>query len=186
MEPRGDCNSDADRIDGDICTADICNNGTCEYEKSFGCCTEDNDCDDGLVCTVGTCDIENNSCVFETPDPDCCDFDTDCDDGDACNIDRCLEISVDTDRIPATPIVVRRIQIALRESAGDGTCIECTTSFNPTCDDGNVCTADSCNFVTKKCLHQPISGCCQNTQDCNDGLVCTVDSCTLRPIHATT
>jgi len=36
------------------------------------------------------------------------------------------------------------------------------------CDDGNVCTIDSCN---------PVLGCANDPVDCDDGNVCTINSC---------
>jgi hypothetical protein len=53
--------------------AEICDSAT-------GTCQAGNppDCDDGVVCTVDTCDEVNDICV-NTPD------DSACDDGDVCN-----------------------------------------------------------------------------------------------------
>ncbi|HKQ46700.1 MAG TPA: hypothetical protein VJZ71_01375 [Phycisphaerae bacterium] len=38
------------------------------------------------------------------------------------------------------------------------------------CDDGDPCTADSCN--SGACVHTPIPGCCNDSTDCDDGLFC--------------
>lgn len=59
-----------------------------------------------------------------------------------------------------------------------GTCLgSCTCSYtNTNCDDGNVCTADSCN-AQNGCQNTPIQGCCLTNSDCNDSNVCTDDSC---------
>jgi hypothetical protein len=40
---------------------------------------------------------------------------------------------------------------------------------NPSCDDANACTTDSCNMSTGQCVHNPII--------CNDQSVCTTDTC---------
>ncbi len=45
------------------------------------------------------------------------------------------------------------------------------------CNDGSVCTADSCPGPVSNCIFEPIPGCCQLNSDCDDGNVCTVDSC---------
>lgn len=47
-------------------------------------------------------------------------------------------------------------------------------SADAECDDGDVCTADSC---AGQCVHTPIDGCCKAAADCGDGDVCTADSC---------
>lgn len=45
------------------------------------------------------------------------------------------------------------------------------------CNDGNNCTADSCNSGV--CIHTPITGCavCVTHAQCDDGNVCTSDQC---------
>jgi hypothetical protein len=45
------------------------------------------------------------------------------------------------------------------------------------CDDGNVCTADTC--VSGACQHNPIVGCavCTSDAQCDDGNLCTSDRC---------
>lgn len=50
------------------------------------------------------------------------------------------------------------------------------------CDDGNACTLDACNFALGACVHKAIAGCpfgCQGDNDpsCNDGFPCTIDKC---------
>jgi len=45
------------------------------------------------------------------------------------------------------------------------------------CDDGNACTADSCDAATGACVHTPIASCCTADADCNDNNICTMDAC---------
>lgn len=55
---------------------------------------------------------------------------------------------------------------------GEACCIKDTD-----CDDGNVCTEDSCPEVGGACAHKPVEGCCTVDTDCADQSVCTEDSC---------
>ncbi|NUN14217.1 MAG: hypothetical protein HUU55_11335, partial [Myxococcales bacterium] len=49
----------------------------------------------------------------------------------------------------------------------------CAQDFD--CDDGVLCTADSCEFSA--CVHVFVENCCVSNADCNDGNVCTTDQC---------
>ncbi len=55
----------------------------------------------------------------------------------------------------------------------DGQCVACTSSSH--CNDGNVCTSDSCSSYT--CSNTEIPGCCTSDSQCNDGNGCTTDDC---------
>ena len=44
----------------------------------------------------------------------------------------------------------------------------CAASCPPSCDDGNLCTSDSCG-TDGQCVHSPLS--------CDDGILCTLDVC---------
>ena len=59
-----------------------------------------------------------------------------------------------------------------------GTCLDsCICSYTETnCDDGNVCTTDSCDSVLG-CQHTPIPNCCITNDDCDDSDACTNDVC---------
>ena len=48
-------------------------------------------------------------------------------------------------------------------------------SVNGDCDDGDVCTTNSC--VASKCVFGAISGCCTSAGECDDSDPCTKDSC---------
>jgi hypothetical protein len=52
---------------------------------------------------------------------------------------------------------------------------ECTTTWDPACDDGNECTADFCDLATNECQH---SGATMEGTGCtDDGNECTDDYC---------
>ena len=55
---QGCCATSGDCDDGNACSTDNCNSGSCEnhFSPTAGCCAEDAQCDDGDPCTQGTCD----------------------------------------------------------------------------------------------------------------------------------
>src|SRR5262245_58912387 len=67
------CYLNSDCSDGNLCTLNICNNGTSEFPMR--------NCDDGIACTIDDC----NPVVGCTHTP----TDSLCDDGDPCTNDRC-------------------------------------------------------------------------------------------------
>ena len=50
-------------------------------------------------------------------------------------------------------------------------------SADAECDDGDVCTMDSCPGIDSLCLFEPIPDCCSTEAECDDGDPCTEDSC---------
>lgn len=52
---------------------------------------------------------------------------------------------------------------------------ECTEETSWKCEDGDICTEDSC--VDGVCIHPAIEGCCKVAEDCDDGVPCTIDEC---------
>ena len=57
----GGCKADSDCDDGNQCTTDKCNAGTCQHTVVKGCCNFDSDCDDNNKCTIDQC--EDNKCI---------------------------------------------------------------------------------------------------------------------------
>jgi cysteine-rich repeat protein len=155
--------------DGDACTeSDFCDGGACEPGPPLVCddgafCNGEETCDsgsgclsgtppatdDGVDCTVDSCD-ENGDVVVHTPDDslcddglycngsETCDATDDCqpgvppatDDGVACTIDSCDEVG---DSVVHAPDDLQ-------------------------CDDADGCTADSCDAFAG-CTHEPIAFC---------------------------
>lgn len=58
--------------------------------------------------------------------------------------------------------------------AGIESLYPCTASSQ--CNDGKMCTEDTCNS-NNKCSRAPIPGCCTKDSHCDDGKVCTEDTC---------
>ena len=139
--------------DGDVCTDDVC-------EPSVGCQNVPNDapCDDGDLCTLD--DYCEAGLCQHGPEKDCVDgnpcTDDSCDPGSGCaylpNQAPCDDLNACTE---------------------DGLCTggTCVPGKAVDCDDGSVCTDDSCD---------PLSGCQYtfNAAPCADGNPCTTeDTC---------
>lgn len=168
-------------------------------EVEYGCfmvgCNVDADCDDGNACTDDSCD----------PDLGCLHSAVDCDDGNICTVDTCdPETGCDND---GTGVAIgcndNNACTTSDVCQGDaaGTC-QGTDTSGVDCDDGNVCTVDTCDPVTgcdndgtgvtigcddnNACTTNDVcqgdaAGTCEGTDtsavDCDDGNVCTVDTC---------
>ncbi|MCO4762094.1 MAG: hypothetical protein KC502_11355 [Myxococcales bacterium] len=153
--------------DSNACTTDSCDpkTGNCIFKKESGTkcdadgsfCTTNDNCKDG-VCTKGAalpCD-DKNPCT-----------------NDACNATAgCVHVAntkpCDADGNPCTV---------------DDTCSgkACVAGSKKSCDDGQKCTADSCDPKTGACKHEVIVGCggfCKTDAHCDDSNTCTSDKCT--------
>jgi len=135
-------------------------------------CETDADCDDLRPCTSDRCDLTALSphCVWEVV-PDTCFINNVCRaDGEARPGDPCSHCDPGSSALAWTEIET------------DGACDDhdlCTptsTCFNGDCigdsvvdcDDGNVCTVDSCTAALG-CVHSDVNG-----EGCDDGLLCTL------------
>lgn len=130
------CYDDDECDDGQICTVDSCQNGSCNFAAIQGCCEDLDDCDDGNPCTTDICSGFGGTCAWDDV-PGCCLTHADCEDNDGCTQDKCSDD------------VCENIWICCAEDAE--------------CDDGDdVCTTDSC--VNQFCAFNPTGepGCCEN------------------------
>lgn len=70
---------------------------------------------------------------------------------------------------PANPHTISVGEAAVASHLAHGDLLgACTSGCPASCDDGNLCTSDSCG-ANGECVHSPVS--------CDDGLVCTLDAC---------
>ncbi|HTM21334.1 MAG TPA: M36 family metallopeptidase, partial [Kofleriaceae bacterium] len=149
-------------------------------------CTSDAQCSDGDACNgVETCAA--GVCSAGTA--------PDCDDGNVCTTDSCAPAS----GCAHAPVADGTSCVDATVCNGTETCQSgvCTAGAPPTCDDGNVCTSDTCDAVTG-CATTPVldgtpcgdgnvcnggetceaGGCAAGTPlNCDDGDPCTADSC---------
>src|SRR5262249_48804665 len=78
--------------------------------------------------------------------------------------------------VGSTGIIVRLAYLGspFDHKRGDLASPACLTG--PFCDDGNLCTDDSCE--PGGCRHAARAGCCLTAADCDDHNPCTADACT--------
>ncbi|MBT4120595.1 MAG: hypothetical protein HOE87_01040, partial [Candidatus Magasanikbacteria bacterium] len=173
----GCCNQNSDCSDGNVCTTDTCNLDTneCIYDVSADCCNVDAECDDGILCTEDVC--VNHSChsgywdgAEIDADPslsECCNAsDKTCASGDYCTEENICAV-----------IEGECMQQGTKEGCGSeycnippgeifGECVSCIVDSN--CNDGKMCTQDSC--VNNTCVNQEKLGCltCNLDSECGD------------------
>ena len=188
--------------DGNVCTlVDTCVQGECQGSGTLGC-------DDQNVCTDDSCSPEVG-CVH-TPNDAACDDGNLCTLADECSAGSCKgtqAASCDDDNLctndTCTPLqgCVHTFNVAPCDD-GDACTVgekcelgQCAGGGQLNCNDGNICTADSCNadvgceFVPTDGLCSDFNACtagdaCANgacapggALDCDDGNPCTLDTC---------
>jgi len=160
-------------------------------------CTEDDDCNDGVSCTVDECNTTDGTCSHTADDDLCddgafcngeetCDETDDCQDGTApavddgvdCTIDACSE---DADAVTHTPShdLCDDGQFCNGTETCDAT-DDCQEGTAPTVDDGIGCTVDACDETTRTVTHTPDHSVCAGMHDCLPAETCTTTSgCTV-------
>ena len=142
--------------DGNVCTDDICDpTAGCVYAFNLGGCDDEDPCTSNDLCLGGVCSGKTAAC----------------DDDNPCTLDHCIPgsgecIHTDDDTLPCTD----GSECTGGDHCSGGACIPGEIDA---CDDGNDCTADSCD-----------EGLCKNfpleDEPCDDGEVCTAgDTCLL-------
>ncbi len=138
--------------DENPCTVDACDgDGACTHTESApGCCVTDAECpgEDALPCATGVC--LDGTCTLDASA--CCEGDEAC--------------PGDPARPCATPVCQGGF-CGLDESA----CCEATG-----CDDGEVCTVDTCQ-ADGACAHEVDPACCEADEDCEVGQACETATC---------
>ena len=197
--------------DGVSCTDDSCNEGTdsCDNATNQGLC--DNglfcdgsetcdavldcqpgtapNCDDGVGCTVDSCNEASDSCDNGANDSLCdnglfCDgseicspvldcqagIPVNCDDGVGCTVDSCNEGTDSCDNVTNDGLCDNGLFCD-----GPETCdalADCQPGAAPNCDDGVGCTDDSCNEGTDSCDNVTDDGLCDNGLFCDGPETC--------------
>jgi hypothetical protein len=208
-----ECAVDGDCNDSNLCTTDTCGpGGICVYTPDPGAsCTDGlfcngdeicnvsgfcenqgpRDCDDGVVCTVDSCDEVGDTCVNGPDDSLCsdgqfcngvetCDATNDCqagtapncDDGVSCTLDSCDEVG-DACVHGADDSLCNDGQFCNGVETCDAT-NDCQAGTAPNCDDGVSCTLDSCDEVGDACVHGADDSLCSDGQFCNGVETCDV------------
>ncbi len=156
-----DCESTAITCDDkNPCTSDLCN-------KLIGCVHQINaaPCSDGNACTLfDTC--KDGTCAPGDP--------LACDDNSACTIDSCdTKTGLCVYGTGKNGIACDDFNgCTLGETCSNG---KCQGGVASVCDDKSICTTDSCDKVTGKCVFAPVA----EGAICNDNSACTSnDACT--------
>jgi hypothetical protein len=189
--------------DDNACTDDDCAPATgCTFTPNAATC------DDGNACTVDDACVEG-ACTG-TPEPSCqCDANADCadlEDGDLCNGTLVCEGNQCV-VAPSTVVVcpaqtgctqfecVPETGACVEKTAADGTsCSDddkctatdsctaglCTGTGETVCDDGNLCTDDSCDPALG-CQHAYNVLPCDDGNDCTDNDTCSQGACVGTP-----
>jgi len=208
----GDCILDADCDDGNVCTDDVCAAGRCEHAGNTASCDDGdfcngvdvcldgacsisagNPCDDGVACTIDTCDEATDTCGATVDHAACddglfcngtevCDALADCqagtapscDDGIACTTDTCNAAAdacdhATVDAVCDDGVFCNGVEIC---DAAAG----CGAGAAPACSDGIACTTDSCNVTTDACEHAAVDAVCDDGAFCNGTETCDAGS----------
>ncbi len=180
-----DCNGNIDDngsllcSDGNVCTDDVCNGiSGCSHAYNAAPCDDGDACTANDTCAAGTCHSgpprncdDSNLCTDDSCDPatGCVHVDNtpSCDDGNACTTDLCLRY-------------LGCVHVNNTDPCDDGnacttidSCLNgsCQSGPRRLCDDGDVCTDDSCD-PSVGCVHV------YNDAPCSDGNPCTTsDTC---------
>ena len=197
--------------DGNVCSGgDSCQNGVCKpgapvtCDDGFFCngletCDPSSGClpgvastvDDGVDCTLDTCD-EDADTVKHTPvnascddgvfcnGAETCDLTQGCvstgpvpvDDGLACTVDACHEATQQVSHIPDHSLCDNGLFCD-----GVETCdvlAGCQSGLAPTLDDGVACTVDACDDAIDTVTHTPVDASCDNGVTCDGVETCDV------------
>lgn len=115
-------------------------------------------CDDNDPNTKDTCD-PTKGCIYTF------DCGGTCDDGDPCTTDSCDAVAKDCVHTQ----LCKASEVCVLGGIGQNAYCEFRCKTDPQCDDGNLCTDDSCDLSHGICVHDP--------KVCNDNDPYTVDSC---------
>ncbi len=214
--------------DGIACTTDSCNEGTdsCDHTANNAACDDGlycngaetcnvstgcqagtgPNCDDGIACTVDSCNEGTDSCDHAANHA-ACDDGLFCNGAETCNV--ATGCQAGSDPCPGQLCDEPTDTCVNCQTNGDcddglfcnGTEIcnagSCGPGSPPNCDDGIACTGDSCNEGTDSCDHAPNNAACDDglfcngvetcnvstgcqagtAPNCDDGIACTGDSC---------
>ncbi len=175
--------------DNDMCNGvEICKSGVCRTGMPLNC-------DDGLPCTLDTCDPLAGCLTKVMADG------ASCDDGDLCNgietcaAGACIEGQALTcdDGKPCTADFCNPQTGCLTVMRPDGAyctdddfcngvelCVmgRCELGLAAKCDDGNVCTVDTCDPAVG-CVFQPVTDdlSCADGDQCNGAEICQAGTC---------
>lgn len=190
--------------DGIACTTDSCNESTdsCSNAPNNGACNDGQycngaetcnastgcvagtapNCNDGVACTVDSCNESTDSCN-NVPNNASCDDGAFCNGAETCSAT--LGCQAGSNPCPGQACV-ESTDTCVCDDNGD--CSDgqycngaevcnagsCQAGTAPNCNDGVACTTDSCNEGTDSCNHVANNGACDDGQFCNGSETCHV------------
>ncbi|HBO97992.1 MAG TPA: hypothetical protein DD648_08315 [Candidatus Omnitrophica bacterium] len=182
-----ECATDAECVDSFFCTVnERCVNSRCVSAPIV--------IDDGIACTMDSCD-EAGDTIVHAPDNSVCDNALACDGVETCNaasgcqagtpinVDDGIACTVDSCADPAgTPVHTPNNAACGNGQFCDGSEVcnaasGCQAGTPPNPDDGVPCTVDSCNETADTLDHTPNDALCNDGQFCNGAETCTVLGC---------
>ncbi|MEC8024237.1 MAG: hypothetical protein VX223_09910, partial [Myxococcota bacterium] len=201
--------------DGIACTEDLCNeetgevlhiaddtacddglfcNGVESCSPNTGCVSGDAPkIDDGVDCTIDSCDDEMGEVVHIADDTACddgafcngseiCSIDTGCVSGTAPSIDDAIACTIDSCDEAADIILHTADDAKCDDGAfcnGSEICsidTGCLSGTAPSINDGVDCTFDSCDEAADVIVHTPVDAKCDDSAFCNGAETCSVDT----------
>ena len=174
------CVDDSECVDTLYCNgAETCNVGLGECEPGTPVV-----CDDGISCSVDSCNEASDSCDFDLAGCSCVN-DGDCDDSNSCTDDSCnAQLTCDNVNNDANSCTDSLI-CTINDRCSAGSCI----SDPEVVDDGVACTVDSCseiggvtntpddNLCTGAQICDPVLDCVDPPAQCGNGLIETGEEC---------
>ena len=198
--------------DGDVCTfGDACKDGACIPGEALECddgqycngqeaCDQDIGCkngaapllDDGVDCTLDTCNEEADQ-VVHTPQDGLCNDNEFCNGVESCDaLQGCQPGAAPSldDQIDCTQDTCDEVADLVIHTPQDGLCNDqqfcngvetcdvlqgCQPGAAPSLDDQIDCTQDTCDEVADQVIHTPQDGLCNDQQFCNGGETCDAD-----------
>lgn len=202
--PDGDTCDDADACTSDdVCTAGACLGATpvvCDdgaFCNGLETCAAETGCapgeppvlDDGVECTVDSCDEDADAVVHLAQDAACsngffCDGEEVCDASAGCLPG---EAPIVDDGVSCTDDACDEAADAVVHVANDGLCndaqycngvescdavLDCQSGESPVLDDGVACTVDTCDEEADVVVHTAEDSLCSNGQFCDGAEVC--------------
>jgi hypothetical protein len=121
------CTVDADCQDGNLCNgAEVCVSGACASGKPVNC-------DDGLFCTIDSCDPPTGTCNHvQNP----------CSDGDSCSIDLCDEAAAACTHVRPPPLRFCNTGPITIPSVGNGSPYPSTINVSGLASIGGLCSVE--------------------------------------------
>ena len=179
---------DACDADGSVCTVgDKCKLGLCVAGAGKNCddsnpCTDDS-CNAKTGCVhlfnVLPCDADNNPCTVG----DLCANGNcgvgpkkNCDDSNVCTVDACDTQNGNCTHLGASLDGKVCDDLSLCTLTDNCVAGVCKGGAQKSCDDGKVCTTDTCDAL-KDCQHLNIDGACNDGDACTKGDLCIVGLC---------